>query len=216
MAKIILIVGLSIAFAGTVQLGEAQTISAIWLLESVVHEVIVGACLASGLFIGFAAFHFGGRLLDFQIGFGISRLFDVATRNSAPLLGTALTMTALLIFFTVGGHIVMLEMLQYSFEKLPVGTGIGALNIGVLIAYFGTCFTLGFAIVAPIVLCLFIVDIGVAFMSRTMPQMHVFVMSLGIKVMVGLLMLAITLPFAGDAIKRIFESIYNNWNQVLG
>jgi flagellar biosynthetic protein FliR len=103
-----------------------------------------------------------------------------------------------------------------SLVKLPPGTSLAALNIGALIAYFGSCFVFGFAIVAPIVLCLFLVDIGVAFMSRTMPQMNVFVMSLALKVVIGLVMLAIALPFAGGLVQRIFESIFNNWNQVLG
>lgn len=216
MAKIVLIVGLSVVFSGTVHFNNMQPFDILWLIEAIVHEVIVGACIASGLIIGFAAFHFGGRLLDYQIGYGISGLFDMATRNNMPLLGTVISMTALLIFFAADGHVVMLRVLQLSFTKLPVGTSLSMLNLGALIAYFGTCFTLGFAIVAPIVLCLFILDLGVAFMSRTMPQMNVFVMSLALKVIVGLIMLAIVLPFAGGLINKVFESIFNNWDQVLG
>ena len=109
-------------------------------------------------------------------------------------------MLAVLIFFAIDGHLVMLRLLQLSFVKLPPGTGVAGLNIGALIAYFGSCFVFGFAIVAPIVLGLFVVDLGVAFMSRTMPQMNVFVMSMALKVIVGLMMLAIC--FAGGLIQR--------------
>ena len=82
--------------------------------------------------------------------------------------------------------------------------------------YFGSCFAFGFAVVAPVVLCLFLVDIGMAFMSRTMPQMNVFVMSLSLKVIVGLIVLAISFPFAGSIIRKIFDSIFECWNQLLG
>lgn len=215
MAKVILIFGLAAGLAAGLPTVNPHHISVGWVFSAVLHEVIIGAAMAAGLFAGFAAFHVGGRLLDFQIGFGIAGLFDIATRNSAPLLGTVFSMAAVLIFFAVDGHLVMLRILQLSFLKLPPGTGISSINIGALIAYFGTCFVFGFALVAPVVLCLLLVDIGVAFMSRTMPQMNVFVLSLGIKVIVGLIMLAITLPFAGGLIQTIFESIFKNWNQVL-
>lgn len=216
MAKVILVFGLSAGLAAGLPTLNPANADFGWLASVVLHEVIVGAAMASGLFAGFAAFHFGGRLLDFQIGFGIAGLFDIATRNTAPLLGTVFSMAAVLIFFAVDGHLIMLRILQMSFLVLPPGTGIGNLDISALIAYFGTCFVFGFALVAPIVLCLLLVDIGVAFMSRTMPQMHVFILALGMKVIVGLLMLAITLPFAGGLIQMIFESIFRNWNQVLG
>lgn len=216
MARVVLILGLSAGFAGVVHVSALQVFDLGWLLAAVLHEMVVGAAMAAGLFAGFGAFHFGGRLLDSQIGFGIAGLLDIATRNNAPLLGSIFMMLAALIFFAVDGHLVMLRMLHMSFTRLPPGTELAALNIGALIAYFGSCFVFGFAIVAPVVLCLFMIDLGVAFMSRTMPQMNVFVMSLALKVIVGLIMLAITLPFAGGLIQTIFESIFNNWNQVLG
>jgi flagellar biosynthetic protein FliR len=215
MARVILILGLSAGFSGTLHFALPPHPDAAWLFAAVLHEVIVGGAMATGLFAGFGAFSFGGRLLDFQIGFGIANLIDLATKNNAPLLGTILSMLAVLIFFGLNGHLIMLKMLYLSFAKLPIGSTIASLNLGALIAYFSTCFVFGFAIVAPVVLCLFIIDMGVAFMSRTMPQMNVFVMSLGLKVIVGLLVLTISLPFAGGLIHTIFESIFNNWNQLV-
>jgi len=214
-AKMILILGLAAGFAGTVHVPTMQSLELSWLVSAVFSELIIGAAMASALFAGFGAFHFGGRLLDFQSGYGIAGLIDIATRNNAPLIGTMLSMLAVLIFFTVDGHLAMLKVLQLSFARLPIGTGITNLNIGALITYFGSCFLFGFAIVAPVVLCLFLVDIGMAFMSRTMPQMNVFVMSLGLKVLVGWVVLAMMVPFAGGLIRSVYESIFNAWDKVL-
>lgn len=215
-ARVVLILGLSAGFAESAHVAVPHDFGIGWLLAALLHETVVGAAMATGLFAGFGAFHFGGKLLDSQIGFGIAGLLDIATRNNAPLLGSVFSMLAVLIFFSVDGHLIMLRLMQMSFMKFPPGMGIDGLNIGALIVYFGRCFIFGFAIVAPVVLCLFVVDLGVAFMSRTMPQMNVFVMSMALKVVVGLMMVAISLPFAGGLIKVIFESIFNNWNQVLG
>ncbi|WP_162299599.1 flagellar biosynthetic protein FliR [Pseudomethylobacillus aquaticus] len=215
MARVLLVLGISLAFANTVYWPELGTVDLAWLVSAAVAELIIGAAMASVLFAGFAAFHFGGRLLDFQIGFGLAGLVDIATRNNMPLVGSILSMLAVLMFFLIDGHLAMLQVLQLSFMKLPLGAGIANLDIGVFIAYFGACFSLGFAIVAPVVLCLLLIDIGMAFMSRTMPQMNVFILSLGLKVIVGLIILAIVVPFSGGIIHMLFDSIFTTWGKAV-
>jgi flagellar biosynthetic protein FliR len=215
-AKVVLVVGLGAGFASQLNIGSINTIEITWLVSAIVSEVLIGAAMAATLFAGFAAFNVGGRLLDFQIGYGIAGLVDLATRNNMPLLGSVFSMTAVLMFFAIDGHLAVFKVVQLSYEALPIGGSVFSLNLGSLIAYFGTCFAFGFAVVAPVVLCLFLVDIGMAFMSRTMPQMNVFVMSLSLKVIVGLIVLAISFPFAGSIIRRIFDSIFESWNQLLG
>ena len=215
-AKVVLIVGLGAGFATQLNIGSINHIQAGWLVSAIISEVLIGGAMAATLIAGFAAFNVGGRLLDFQIGYGIAGLVDIATKNNMPLLGSVFSMAAVLIFFAIDAHLAVLKVIQLSYEVLPIGSSVFSLNLGHLIAYFGTCFAFGFAVVAPVVLCLFLVDIGMAFMSRTMPQMNVFVMSLSLKVIVGLIVLAISFPFAGSVIRRIFDSIFESWNQLLG
>lgn len=215
-AKVVLIVGLGSAFATQLNIGPIGDIQIGWVVSAIISEVIIGAAMAASLLIGFTAFNVGGRILDFQVGYGIAGLIDLATRNNMPLVGSIFTMTAVMIFYLIDGHLAMLKVVQLSYDALPIGSNIFKLNIGSLIAYFGACFAFGFMVVAPVVLCLFLVDIGMAFMSRTMPQMNVFVMSLSLKVIVGLIVLAIAFPFSGSIVRRIFNSIFESWNQLLG
>lgn len=215
-AKVVLIVGLGAAFATQLNIASIEKLEISWLVGAIISEMLIGAAMASALFTGFAAFNFGGRLLDFQIGYGIAGLVDIATKSNMPLIGSMLSMAAVLIFFTIDGHLAMLKVVQLSYTALPIGGSVFDLNLGSLISYFGTCFAFGFMVVAPVVLCLFLVDIGMAFMSRTMPQMNVFVMSLALKVIVGLIVLAISFPFAGGIIRKIFDSIFETWNHLLG
>jgi len=214
-AKVVLVVGLSLGLANALSLQGIESISLSWLVSVVISEMLIGAAIAATLFIGFASFNLAGRLLDFQIGYGIAGLVDIATRNNMPLIGSVISMTAVLIFFGLDGHWALLQVVKLSFTAMPVGSSIFDLNLANLIAYFGSCYVFGFAVVAPVVLCLFLVDIGMAFMSRTMPQMNVFVMSLALKVIVGISALAISLPFAGGTIKRVFESIFENLDRLL-
>lgn len=215
MAKAILVFGLAIAVAGS-GTPQVASLDPFQLGAMVLHEAIVGGAIALGLFAGFAAWHLAGRLLDLQIGFGVASLVDIATKNNVPLLGSLLSMAAVVVFFGIDGHVVLLKTLQLSVEKLPPGTGMPELDFGALVAQFGTCFAFGFVVVAPIVLCLLLVDVGVAFMSRTMPQMNVFVLSLSLKVVIGLVLLAVIVPLFGGSMRRIFESTFAGWARLVG
>lgn len=215
MARVVMVAGTSLALTSAVPPTLIPR-DPLQLTSALLHEAIVGGAIAAGLFIGFAAWHFAGRLLDAQIGFGVAGLVDIATKSNMPLLGNLLSMAAVVVFFAIDGHGALLRILALSLEKLPPGDSVSALEIGPLIAQFGTCFAFGFSVVAPIVLCLLLVDFGVAFMSRTMPQMNVFVMSLSLKVIVGLLLLAVIVPLLGGNLRRIFESMFHGWIRLVG
>lgn len=215
VARVILVFSISVGLvAGMPVAIEIPGIAS--LAASVLKELVVGSSIAIGLFAGFGAFQFGGRLLDFQIGYGMSSVIDTATRNNAPLLGSLLSMLGILVFFLIDGHLIILHILKLSLIRIPPGGGFASLGFDVVIAQFASCFVFGLAIVAPVVLCLLVVDIGVAFMSRTMPQMNVFLMAFGLKVFVGLTVLAITVPLLAGVLQRVFESIFRGSARALG
>ena len=47
-------------------------------------ELLLGGLLGFGILTAFGALALGGRLLDYQMGFGIATLFDPATRGPRP------------------------------------------------------------------------------------------------------------------------------------
>lgn len=216
LARVIVVVGLAVGMVGTTTFAVPGGLEPGALLGAVLFEIVVGGVFAAGLFAVFAAFQFGGRLLDYQIGFGMGSLVDIATRNNIPLIGALLSALAAVYFFAIDGHLVLLRLVHLSLEKLPPGGSVTSIDLGSVIAQFATCFSFGLMLVAPVVLCLLLVDIGMAFMSRTMPQMNVFVMSMSLKVLIGLTVLAIAVPLAGSVIRRVFDSAFNGWNRMLG
>jgi flagellar biosynthetic protein FliR len=180
-----------------------------------VSELLIGAIFSFGLFAGFGVFLFGGRLLDLQMGFGVASLFDPATKSQEPLLGTALNMLAVLLFFLIDGHHMIIRSLAYSLEKIPPGTTFFEVNIGAIIAQFGSMFVYGFALVAPVVFCLLLIDVGMAVMARTMPQLNIFILAMSVKIFVGLVVLAFSMRYMAPLMNKVFESIYLYWEKVL-
>jgi flagellar biosynthetic protein FliR len=178
-------------------------------------EFVVGALMAFSLFAAFAAFQFAGRIMDVQLGFGVAALIDPATENQAPLLGTILNMAAVLTFFLVGGHHLLLRGLAFSLQQIPPGSTLAPLRVEPVIAQFGAMFIYAAVLAAPVMTVILLVDIAMAMMARTMPQMNVFIIGLPLKIFVGLVVLALSLGMIAPAFSLVFDGIFANWQALL-
>lgn len=180
-----------------------------------VHEFVVGVLMAFGLFAAFAAFQFGGRILDFQMGFGVANLIDPATNTQSPLVGTILGLIALAVFFLLDGHHMVVRGIVYSLEQVPLGQGLNTLDLGTLTLQFGRMFVYGLMLVAPAVIALLLLDVGLAISARTMPQVNIFIVGLPLKIFVGLTVLTVSIQYISPLLNRLFESIFRFWERSL-
>lgn len=185
------------------------------LLAAAVNELLVGALLAFGVFTAFAAFAFAGNALDLQIGFNIANVFDPVTRSQSPLLASLFAMTAVVLFFTFDAHHAVLRGIAYSLERIPLGGPAPRPDVRALGRQFGIVFTLGLALAAPVLFCLFFIELAMAVLSRNLQQLNVFVLGTPIKIVLGLVMLAALAPQFGQTARRIFDAIFGFWEAVL-
>jgi flagellar biosynthetic protein FliR len=178
-------------------------------------ELAIGVTLVFGVFAAFGAFLFGGRLLDIQVGFGIANVFDPVTRAQGPLLGTALSLLAIVVFFAVDGHHMLIRGFAWSLEAFPPGQPLSKLSAGAVVEQFGLVFAYGLMVVAPAVIVLLLLDVGLSVAARTMPQMNIFIVAMPLKVIVGVLTLALSMRYLGPALAKVYGSIGVYWQKVL-
>jgi flagellar biosynthetic protein FliR len=191
-------------------------ISTLGLIQAALSEAVIGGVMAFGVLAAFAAFLLGGRIIDIQMGFGVASLIDPATRSQVSLLGTFLNLTAVVAFFAVDGHHMIIRGLVFSLQHIPPGTSLGEINMGAIVAHFGAMFIFGVMIVAPALFSILLLDVGLAVVARTMPQLNIFIISLPLKIFVGLAITAISLPYTGSVMSKIFESIFSYWETLIG
>jgi flagellar biosynthetic protein FliR len=180
-----------------------------------INEVMVGALMAFGIFAAFAAFSFAGNALDLQIGFNIANVFDPVTRAQSPLLASLLAMLAVALFFGMDAHHAVLRGFAWSLERIPLGAGLAQPDPAIIIRQFGIVFTLGLTLAAPVLFCLFLVELALAVLSRNLQQMNIFVLAAPIKIVVGLAMLALMASHIGVVAERIFHTVFSFWDAVL-
>ncbi|MEN9866331.1 MAG: hypothetical protein RL748_1921 [Pseudomonadota bacterium] len=185
------------------------------LLLAAILEVVLGATLAFGVFAAFGVFSLAGKLLDIQSGFGLGTVFDPVTRASAPVFSSMLNLLALAVFFALDGHHAMMRGLAYSVQQVPPGSSWSGLPLEAVLKQFGLMFSLALALVAPCIFALFLVEVGTAVLSRALPQMNVLVLGVSLKIVVALVIFALSLGSALPLMGRIYASIFLYWEQVL-
>ena len=185
------------------------------LMAAAASELVIGVALVFGVFAAFGAFLFGGRMLDIQIGFGVANVFDPITRSQGPLLGTALNLLAVVVFFALDGHHQLVRGVADSLTRFPPGRTLTDLAPAAVVAQFGLVFAYGLMIVSPAVIALLLLDVGMTIAARTMPQMNLFVVAMPLKVVVGVLMLGLSMQYLAPAMRRIFDSIDLYWQRLL-
>ena len=103
----------------------------------------------------------------------------------------------------------------FRLEKLPPGTMLANLHPTALVAQFGLMFIYAVMVVAPALFVILLLDVGLGVMARTMPQVNIFIVSLPLKIFLGLTVTAISINYLGPVMTRIFESIFRYWEQIL-
>ena len=173
------------------------------LLLTALSELVMGGTLAFGVFAAFGAFSVAGKILDIQSGFGMGNVYDPVTSSGAPLFATMLNMVAVVVFFGMDGHHALLRGLAFSLQQAPPGAGFRALAGEAVIRQFGLMFSLGVALIVPVMLGLLLVETGLAVVSRVLPQMNVFVVGVPVKIVAGLALLALTVGSIGPVMGRV-------------
>lgn len=168
-------------------------------------ELMIGIAMALALQLAFAMIAVAGRALDIQAGFGLAFLIDPTTRAQMPLIGALFTYAAAAVFFTTGGPDEVLAVLGASFTALPLGSALSAGALPNLLAYLGTISILSIGVVGLTSLVLLLIDLVVAMMSRTLPQMNVLVLGFQVKAMAAMLLLPATLGLAASVIATIMR-----------
>lgn len=187
------------------------------LLLSCASELLIGLTFGLAILLPQAAISLAARLADMQAGLSAASLFNPGGQHEPEsMLGTVLMLAATVLFFTMDLHLLLFQALSASVKALPLGLMGVHLDMDGFFAMVGSSFILGLAVLAPVILGLFLVDLGVAYATRSMPQANVYFLALPLKVAVALILLAMTLAFAPTLIGRLYQDAFARLPAVFG
>lgn len=176
------------------------------LIQFVLTEITIGIFLGLVMQILFAALNLSGSLAGQAIGFGNAQIFDPTFQTQTVVVESFLSIIAITVVFITNLHHLMLTAVADSYHLFPAGAQLpwGDFSEN-LSSTLNSSFIMGFKIASPFVAFTIVFYVGMGLVSRLMPQLNIFFLSLPLQIYLGLGLLFITTPVMIMWFSRYFE-----------
>lgn len=212
-ARLILIFTLSMLLANYVP--QKSELSNNAILFGGLAEFANGLILATSLYAAFAIFQIAGQLIDSETGYNATAVFNPSEHSQEPLTIHLLSMLAVLFFFSLDGHQWLFKGLAYSFIIIPPGTLSLFAGFTPVIKQFSFMFSMAFMIASPIIIALLALDLCGALITRNMPQVSTYFLTLPIKILFGLFLLFMMLNYINPLTTTVFSQCFHTWQEIM-
>jgi flagellar biosynthetic protein FliR len=182
------------------------------------------ALLAKEAFVGFTlgyiassvfeAIQSAGRIIDGQRGSTMAELYAPQVQARVSELGQFKLQLGIVIFLAIGAHHLFLRALLESFVYIPATTfphiESGWSSTTALITQLSAMmFSFGVQLAIAPVMALLLTDLFFGIVNRVAPQINVFFLSMPVKMVIGLLVVALALPFLKEQFIFYFQQAFN-------
>lgn len=158
-------------------------------------EITYGVFLGLMMQFLFFALNLVGNFAGTAIGFSNAQLFDPTTQVQSLVLESFLSILAVTIIFLTDIHHLMLSAVIDSYTLFPAGSSLPTGDFADFLSKtMNASFIAGFKIASPFIAFTIIFYCGMGLISRLMPQLNIFFLSLPLQIYLGLGLLFITLP----------------------
>jgi flagellar biosynthesis protein FliR len=217
LIKIGLIILLSLILLPTIRAMEIKLPPDLLGLSTVlVKEVAAGLAIGFTAQLLFIGVQFAGDLIGLQMGFGIVNVMDPNSEAQVPLIGQYQSILATLIFLSLNGHHLVLMAISNSLHAIPLGqVNFTGMSADIIIRGGVNTLAQGIKLGAPCIVTLFLLDVAMGVIARTVPQMNIFIVGFPLKIGGGLLMLAASLPLFGYVFAKLLGNLDTQLNSLI-
>jgi flagellar biosynthesis protein FliR len=194
---------------------EAHTTLMSWVIL-VAKEFLTGLILGYISYAVLAAMYVAGQLIDMRIGFGMVNVFDPVSNVQIPITADFYIVLATLFLLVTDGHHLLVHSLTQSYVKLPLGGLVFTDSMLMqLIRLMGVVFELGFRIAMPVTVAILVTDMALGIISKSVPQMNVFMLGMPVKILLGLVMIYFSMTSFHGILDLLMEGSYKEMEQFL-
>lgn len=162
-------------------------------------EILIGGVMAFFLELLFAVFITLGQILSTQMGLGMAMMNDPVNGVSVAAISKFYEIYAILMFLTLGGHLIALDIVVRSFDVWPVGEMISQAGLKTVVMQFSWMISAALLLSLPAVVAMLLVNIAFGVMNRAAPQLNVFALGFPMTMLLGLACLLLTLSGIPDS-----------------
>lgn len=158
-------------------------------------EICYGIFFGVIMQIMYFAINLCGNFIGQASGFANAQMFDPTSQNQSIITETFLSTIAVTVIFLTDLHHLMLSAVIDSYTLWPIGIKLPSEDFaGFISKVVNDSFVIGFKIGSPFIAFTIIFYTGMGLLSRLMPQLNIFFLSLPLQIYLGLSLLLLTCP----------------------
>lgn len=157
--------------------------------------IMLGEILV-GIFMGLIArtvlmvLHVSGSIIASQSSLAVAAMFDPSTGTQSPVVSNMLTLAAVLLFFTLDLHHLVLAALVQSYDVFAPGGMPSVQDMNILhLRLVADSFALGVALAGPHIVFSLLFYLAGGLMTRLMPNFQVFFVMMSPQILIAFFLL---------------------------
>lgn len=163
-------------------------------IMEIIRQLLIGIVIGFISMMVLNTFVLAGQIVAMQTGLGFASIVDPVNGINVPAVGQFYLILATLLFWSMDGHLSMIQMIVMSFEAFPIGQAWFEPEQFRQVAHWaGWMFVSAVTLsLAPIV-SLLIVNLAFGVMTKAAPQLNIFSIGFSIAQITGLIVIWITM-----------------------
>ena len=216
--RVLFILGLGVLLTPLVGSIETVPDTVLGLIIALAGELLLGLLVGLVPAIIFIGMQMGGTLIAQESGLAFGQIADPSSGLQLSVLSSLYGQLIAIVFLIAGGHRVLLAACLDSFQTIPLLGDAGLATVGaeMLVDALALGTALAVRVAAPAVLTLFLVNLALGFISRTVPQLNIATIGFSLKALVGFVVMAVALPSAVAAFMDALELSFDWVHQLVG
>lgn len=195
MVRTGLVLGLTILLLPSAAGGQAavEGYTTFQMAEALIREVTMGLAAGCVFQFFFYMLYVAGDLMDTVFGLSMAKVMDPVNGIQTSVFGQFINVFFFLYFFATGCHLLTIRLFAYTYEVIPVGAAsfMGRQVPYFLIHLFGTVFLMAIKLCLPFVVAEFVLEVTMGVLMKLIPQIHVFVINIQSKILLGMLLMVL-------------------------
>ena len=195
----------------------ATTIEYILLI---IKELFIGYLIGYIISLFFSTVVISGEVIGIQIGMSMAKIYDPNSSVSMGIMGNFLNLILILIFFSVNGHLNLIQIYITTSKLIEIGNfSIPTHLFYNMVELFQQILILALKLSMPIMAVEIILESGIGILMKAIPQIQVFSVNVQLKILVGILLIFVLVPtfstFIENVIVLMFDTLENSLSALI-
>jgi len=168
-------------------------------------QVLIGVAIGLIMHFAFAAITSAGAFIATSMGLSMAVVADPVNGHQSPVLAQFLLVIATLVFLSIGGHLIIIEMMLDSFRLIPINEFyVNREMLWAILQWSSLIFSGAVMIALPAMVTMLLTNSAMGVISRAAPALNVFAVGFPASLFFGLVMIYLLVPFFGSGMENVW------------